>query len=87
MFLFSLLTIILSLTTSCLAFPTPEFNPKNGILKSSVIEQLGEPPNGWMRDPAFGVDKKALLVTLRIHLVQQGMEEFHELATKVNLGP
>lgn len=52
-------------------------------LKSSVFEKLIGPPTGWVADQDAKVDKDASMIKLRIHLVQQDMQDFHDLAIKV----
>ena len=50
--------------------------------KSSVREKLVGPPTGWVEDEGVILDKSSMM-SLRIHLVHQDMDKFHELATKV----
>lgn len=52
---------------------------------AAVIEKLNAPPAGWYRDADISaeIDKDALMMKLRIHLVHQDMDKFHDLATQV----
>lgn len=81
MFLPTLSTLLLALSTSTLAFPTSAENGKE--FRSSVYESLAHPPKGWERDDSVVFDKEAAGVKLRIHLVQRNMGAFHELALQV----
>ncbi|KAN0089028.1 subtilisin-like protein [Hyaloscypha variabilis] len=47
--------------------------------KTSIREKLAGPPTGWVQDPSANVDKNSMM-SLRIHLVHQDMDKFHELA-------
>ena len=77
------LSVAFALSASALAFPLLSDSSKDVTFKSSIFEKLASPPAGWARDDAVQVDKDASTVKLRIHLVQQGMEDFHDLAMKV----
>jgi len=65
------------LTGSCVARPT----------NSVVVEKLEKPPAGWIQDESTKVDKDATSITLNIHLTNQGMDKFHELAMNVRRVP
>lgn len=71
--------LVLGLASSGLAFPS--FGVRD-VLKMTIAEKLSEPPTGWVKD-SQKVDKDAAMMTLRIHLKQQDMDKFHDLATKV----
>lgn len=49
-----------------------------------VVEKLTEAPEGWIRDDSKQVDKNSAMITLRIHLKQQDMDKFHDMAMKVS---
>lgn len=68
--------VSLLLASSVVAVPTSK--------GSSVVEKLSGPPAGWVRDESARIDKDGLQVRLRINLVQQDMQKFHELATNVS---
>jgi len=83
MFFLRSFSSVIALSTACVALPTAS----NGIdFKSSVVEKLSNPPAGWVRDDSAKVDKDAASITLKIHLVNQGMDKFHDLAMNVSLG-
>ncbi|CAI6303074.1 unnamed protein product [Periconia digitata] len=48
-----------------------------------VVEQLQGPPAGWIKDDGTKVDKDVTTITLQIHLTNQGMKEFHDLAMNI----
>lgn len=52
---------------------------------AAIIERLNGPPAGWYRDASLSneINKDGLMMKLRIHLVHQDMDKFHELATQV----
>ena len=83
MFLLNTLSAALALSSSALSFPFSSDSSEDVTFKSSIFEKLAAPPAGWARDETVQVDKDASTVKLRIHLVQQGMEDFHDLAMKV----
>ena len=76
MFFSSIISTALVLSASAIASP---------IGKVSVIEKLNGPPVGWAKDESIVLDRDAEGVKLRIHLVQQDMDKFHELAMDVCL--
>ncbi|KAF2645222.1 subtilisin-like protein [Massarina eburnea CBS 473.64] len=63
------------LATACIARPT----------STVVFEKIDGPPAGWVKDTAT-VDKDASSITLKIHLVNQGMDAFHKRAMDVKYG-
>ena len=84
MHLLRTLPLLCALTSVSYAFPTFGSVPvTDKFVKSSVFEKLIEPPVGWVKDDAAHFDKDTATVKLRIHLVQQGMSRFHEMAMKV----
>jgi len=75
--------ISLALASTSRAFPNHEIHSSRDILfKSSIREKLAGPPTGWVKDEDVNVDKSSVM-NLRIHLVHQDMDKFHELATNV----
>ncbi|MCJ1312916.1 hypothetical protein MMC25_006592 [Agyrium rufum] len=85
MYLLRALPVLCALTSSVsYAFPTSVSAPAaDKFAKSSVVERLTGPPEGWVKDDAARFDKDAAVVKLRIHLVQQGMDRFHDMAMKI----
>jgi hypothetical protein len=79
-----LLTALLALSSSVLAFPFSGETDRDVTFKSSVFEKLAKPPAGWEKDESVVFNKDGSSVRLRIHLVQQGMNDFHDLALKVS---
>jgi hypothetical protein len=82
MYLLSAVSVVLSLSSSVLSSPTGN-SRRDASFKSSVVEKLNGPPVGWTMDDSIEVDKDVEMVKLRIHLVQQGMDKFHDMAMKV----
>ena len=75
---------LLALSSRAVAFPaTGKHARMDGGLTTSVREKLAGPPPGWMRDETVTLDKDTSTLSLRIHLVQQDMDKFHELALNV----
>jgi tripeptidyl-peptidase I len=58
------------------------YSGENALLKTSIREKLAGPPTGWAKDVSVKLDK-SLTMSLRIHLVHQDMDKFHELALNV----
>ncbi|KAF2798804.1 subtilisin-like protein [Melanomma pulvis-pyrius CBS 109.77] len=79
MFLLKSLSAAIVLSAACVALPATE----RVDFKSSVVEKLKGPPVGWVKDEAAKLDKDATSVTLKIHLVNQDMDKFHELAMNI----
>lgn len=48
-----------------------------------VLEKIEDSPTGWVLDPSSDVDKDNTVISLKIHLTNQGMDEFHNLAMDV----
>jgi hypothetical protein len=84
MFLLSTLSIAFAFSSSAFASPTG-LSSRDAPFKSSVVEKLNGPPAGWTKDDSIRIDKDVEMVKLRIHLVQQGMDKFHDMAMKVYL--
>ena len=85
MLLLNTISAVLALSSSALAFPFSQTGDesKDVTFKSSIFEKLAMPPRGWEKDESVLFDKDGSSVKLRIHLVQQGMSDFHDLALKV----
>lgn len=84
MFFRTAISIALALSSTGSAFSF--FGSKSSrdvSFKMSVVESLAVPPAGWLLDDSTKFDKDTSTVTLRIHLVQQDMDKFHELAMNV----
>ena len=78
------LSVAVLFAVHSIAFPTfGSDSSKDATFKSSVFESLYEPPIGWVRDDTAKVDKDSSTISLRIHLVQQNMDKFHDMAMKV----
>ncbi|KAJ4311820.1 hypothetical protein N0V94_007762 [Neodidymelliopsis sp. IMI 364377] len=50
---------------------------------SVVLEKIASSPPGWVQDRSATVDRDGTFITLKIHLVNQGMDEFHKLALDI----
>lgn len=75
MHLFALTSLPLAalLLGACNALPT----------NSVVLEKIESSPAGWTLDSAANEDKESTILTLKIHLVNQGMSDFHKFALDV----
>jgi tripeptidyl-peptidase-1 len=78
MFILKSISAVAILTTTCVARPTSSVD-----FNSSVVEKLNNPPVGWVKDPSVKLDKDATSITLKVHLVNQDMDKFHDLAMNV----
>lgn len=57
----------------------------NALPTSSVVlEKIDSSPQGWVIDQSTVLDKDATTITLKIHLVNQRIDEFHKLALDVS---
>lgn len=73
-FLKSLL-VVLAVSTSTFASPaTP---------KCSVTQKLSAPPSGWVLDDGNKINKEKGSIKLRIGLVPENMDKFHDMAMRV----
>jgi hypothetical protein len=80
---FHFFSAVLALSSTTFAFPPSGSSlSRDGALKS-VREKLALPPRGWIKDGSVKFDKDSSMMSLRIHLVHQDMDKFHDLATKV----
>jgi tripeptidyl-peptidase I len=57
--------------------------PRGYTSPSHVYEKLSAPPAGWAIDDSILLNKDASMLKLRVQLVQQNMDKFHELAMNV----
>lgn len=74
-------SVLLALASTALSFPT---SGSQDVQKNSVVvESLSAPPRGWVKNETQQVDKEAAQIRLRMHLVHQDMDKFHELAMNV----
>ena len=80
---FKSILAVLAASSSCLASPLTNPARRDGDFKSSVVESLSGPPLGWAKDESLKLNKEDMKISLRIHLVQQDMDKFHELAINV----
>jgi tripeptidyl-peptidase-1 len=76
------LSTITILATACIARPTSDVN-----FNKAVIEKLEAPPIGWVKDASVELDKDTTSITLKVHLVNQDMAKFHDLALNVRSFP
>ncbi|RDL41680.1 Subtilisin-like protein [Venustampulla echinocandica] len=79
----SLKNLLVVLAVSASSFAIPFSSREDGQFKASIYQKLPAPPAGWERDDSVKLDKDSFMVKLRIHLVQQGMKKFHDLAMKI----
>lgn len=68
------------LANACVARPTSDVH-----FNKAVVEKLEAAPIGWVKDPSANLEKDATSITLKVHLVNQGMSKFHDLAMDVRL--
>lgn len=50
---------------------------------TSVYEKLNGPPTGWVADDSTPINKDTSTMRLRVQLVPQNVDKFHELAMNV----
>jgi hypothetical protein len=79
MFVLKGLFVAVALTVTVLARPTSQID-----FEKSIVEVLKEAPPGWNKDASQNVEKDATSITLKIHVVNKNMDEFHEHATNVS---
>jgi tripeptidyl-peptidase-1 len=81
---FKSLFVVLAVSTCSIASPLSGGSARRDeVFKGGVVESLSGPPLGWAEDENVKLDKDELKISLRIHLVQQDMDKFHDLAMKV----
>jgi tripeptidyl-peptidase-1 len=85
MFMFKSLSVALALAAGSSAFPTfGALLGKDTSTKTSVVEKLQGPPAGWVLDDTAKFDKDVSTIKLRIQLVNQDMDKFHDMAMNVS---
>jgi tripeptidyl-peptidase-1 len=78
MYILRTVSSLVILATACAARPTSDAK-----LNKAVVEKLEGPPDGWVQDASVELDKDTTSITLKVHLVNQNMEKFHDLAMNV----
>lgn len=63
-------------------FASPISTANSVFEKTSVFDTKSVPPKGWVKGEDVVLDKEAMAIQLRIHLVQNHTD-FHDLAMKV----
>lgn len=88
--LFKAASILLTLASVAASFPTLgalTFSSSTGndaqFSSSRVVESLSSPPRGWVLDDTAVVNKDEAAIRLRVHLVHQDMDKFHDLALNI----
>jgi tripeptidyl-peptidase-1 len=83
--LFKFFRVFFVLASTSFALPgIGKYSSRDVSFKTSIREKLAGPPVGWVEDASANVDKNSMM-SLRIHLVHQDMDKFHELALDVSL--
>jgi hypothetical protein len=78
MYIPRLVSVATILATVCIARPA-----SNVDFSKAIVEKLEAAPPGWIKDSSVKLDKDSTSVTLRVHLVNQDMDKFHDLAMNV----
>ncbi|KAG9247173.1 peptidase S8/S53 domain-containing protein [Calycina marina] len=73
------IAVVFGLAASVFAAPAAS----DTTFKSSVFEKISTIPSAWTASKDLKVDKDASPISLRIHLVQPGMEKFLDMAMKI----
>ncbi|ROW06737.1 hypothetical protein VMCG_04002 [Cytospora schulzeri] len=76
-------SVLLALASTATSFPTWGNPFSQDVYKNRVVESLTAPPRGWVKDESAYVDKDAAQIRLRMHLVNQDMDKFYELALSI----
>jgi tripeptidyl-peptidase I len=74
---------VLAFSSTTFAFPASGSSISKDVSLKSVREKLASPPRGWVKDASAKFDKDFSMMSLRIHLVHQNMDKFHDLASNV----
>ena len=75
--------ISVALVSKSFALPNDALRSRRDVsFELSIREKLGGPPRGWVEDESVDLDKNSMM-SLRIHLVHQDMDKFHQVATNV----
>lgn len=84
MLLLHAVSAALALSSTSVARNVPKIGGHWPSLSSrSVYEKLSAPPTGWVADASKKLDKEVSTLKLRVQLVPQNLEKFHELAMNV----
>lgn len=81
MFVLSSLSVLVALS-SCV-YGSPTFGSSGH--ETRIVEKIASAPAGWTKDESIQLDKDGLMMKLRIHLVPQDMNKFHDLAMNVRM--
>lgn len=84
MFIPATLSVVFAIAFSASAFPALQRDEVD-FSSTSVAEKLNGPPAGWVQDDSIVFDKDASTVKLRIHLMRQGVDKFHDMAMNVSI--
>jgi hypothetical protein len=77
MLLVNTLSAVLAVASSAVARNIPR------AATTSVYEKLNGPPTGWAVDDSTPINKDTSMMKLRVQLVPQNVDKFHELAMNV----
>ncbi|CAL3971136.1 unnamed protein product [Diplocarpon coronariae] len=75
-----ILPLALALASFSVAAPTTS---SDAPYQTHLVEKISGPPAGWTKADDAKLDKESHMVKLRIQLAHQGMDKFHEMATKI----
>jgi tripeptidyl-peptidase-1 len=78
MLLLNALSTVVTVASSVAALNVPRDSTSN-----RVYEKINGPPAGWSIDESSPIDKDLSMIKLRVQLVPQNMDKFHELAMNV----
>jgi tripeptidyl-peptidase I len=78
MLLLKTLSAVVAVASSVAALNVP-----NDSTSGRVAEKLNGPPAGWAVDDSTPINKDTSTMKLRVQLVPQNMDKFHELAMDV----
>lgn len=77
---------VAALAAGGFAFPTSDLGGDKrsvAFTKTNVFESISAPPSRWIKQDVAGFSKSEATMDLRIQLVHQSMDKFHELALNV----
>ncbi|KAJ0124761.1 hypothetical protein J7T55_006102 [Diaporthe amygdali] len=74
-------SVLLALASTAASFPAG--GSHDARKDTVVVESLSAPPRSWVKNETQQVDKDASQIRLRMHLVQQDMDKFQELALNI----
>lgn len=78
MLLLNTLSAVVAVASSVAALNIPKESASGRL-----IEKLHGPPAGWAVDDSTPINKDSSMMKLRVQLVPQNMDKFHELAVNV----